>query len=481
MTFVESSQALGVAEAILETWGLATVDWNADGCDDLYVGRHGLQFPHLYRNGCPGAFAEKTNLLHLDQLPWKRTHDRHTPNFGDYDADGLMDLFIVTGGGSGRTPGEDDQLFHQLPAGDFEEVAAGLGMTDRLQSGRHTIWFDYDGDGDLDLFVGHFPQVERVKAPGYNVLWRQRQGTFNDAARRAGVKVIERSHEGVATDLDQDGDMDLLLAPGEDVTLYVNQGDGTFTRTLLGIGKAAAVVPGDYDNDGDQDLFYTRGRAPSDTAESRLYRNDGGTWTKVNGANVQYPNTLTPLWLDVDNDGDLDLYVTRNIDGSGINQPNLLLLNDGAGEFVDDAAAAGVVGPTDGALDSAAWADFNRDGFLDLAVLISGSQTAVQIYLNQGNSNHWLTVRLRDPNGKNRNGIGAKVWATMGSRTLYRELTSSQSRESQSALYIHFGLGTATVVDTLRVRWPDGTQQTFTDVPADTHYEAVKGGALLRR
>ncbi len=202
--------------------------------------------------------------------------------------------------------------------------------------------------------------------------------------------------------------MDLLLAPGEDVTLYVNQGDGTFTRTLLGIGKAAAVVPGDHDNDGDQDLFYTRGRAPSDTAESRLYRNDGGTWTKVNGANVQYPNTLTPLWLDVDNDGDLDLYVTRNIDGTGINQPNLLLLNDGVGHFADDAAAAGAAGPADGALDSAAWADFNRDGFLDLAVLISGSQTAVQIYMNQGNGNHWLTVRLRDPNGKNATGLGQR-------------------------------------------------------------------------
>ncbi len=476
--FVESSAVLGAAESTAELWGVAAVDWDQDGCDDLYVGHHGASYPRLYRNGCPGALVEETPRLGLTGLDWRETHDRHTMTFADYDGDGRMDLFITTGAGAGEGD-NDDQLLHQLPDGTFGNVAPSFGIQDRYGSGRLGLWFDADRDGDLDLFLGHFLWSQRI-VENSNILWRNDGTGFVNVAAAAGIGTAESSTSSALTDVNGDGLMDLITSPGTKTSLYVNRGNGTFTRQGLGYSATASVAPGDYDGDGRPDLFLCRGGKRVKESTSVLLHNDGGTWRNVTTtAGVAYSYCLTALWIDIDNDGDLDLFATRNIDGSGVNQPNVLLLNNGNGTFADVAAVAGVQGPSDGQLDSAAWGDFNQDGFVDLAVLSSLSATGVLVYLNQGNGNGWITLHPEDPSSPNRLAIGAKLWVTTDGVTQYREINGAMSYRSQSALYAHVGLGAATIVSAVRIRWPDGGEETFNNIAINRHYRLVRGTGPL--
>ncbi len=482
LTFVESSAALGVAESS-EIWGTAVADWDGDGCDDLYVGRHAHVFPRLYRNGCPGPFTDEVARLKLDQLPNRLTRDRHTPAFADYDGDGRMDLFVATGAKDGYGD-DEDQLFRQLPDGTFENVAPALGITDTLGSGRYGIWFDYDGDGDLDLFVAHRVHQNR-KEENRNILWRSAGGTaFANVAAAAGIGDIESSVSGIVADLDGDGRQEVMVVPGTRGSLYLNQG-GTFVKQDLGSSNIQSVAAGDYDNDGDLDLFLARGRPGKPAGPQSVFlRNDGGTWIDVTAAvGVGVSLALSAAWLDVNNDGYLDLFVTRDVDDVGQNVPNALFINNGNGTFTDVAGSAGVTGPTDGDSDSAAWGDFNGDGALDIVVGVNLSATSVLVYLNQEAANHWFIVQLRDPQTLNRQAIGAKVWLTTGGRTQYREVIGGGAFRSQTPSYLHFGLGSATSVDTLRIRWPDGTEEIYSGVAVDQRYTATKGGgmALARR
>ena len=482
VVFEESSVKLGVAEGRTDIWGLAVYDWDGDGCDDLYVGRHRRAEPHLYRNGCPGAFTDEIARLRIPNPG--RTNDKHSVAFGDYDGDGRPDLFISTGGGRGQGPGDDDQLYHQLADGSFEDVAPVEGITNREGSGRFGLWFDYDLDGDLDLFLGHQFRSVRPDANS-NFLWQNTDGHFANVAPSAGIGTQESSNSGVATDLDGDGDLDMITAPGLKTSVYENLGDGTFAQTSLGLSGVVSAAPGDYDNDGDLDLFLSR----RDNLDAVLLENRDGVWHDVSAqAGVRYPYGGAAIWLDVDNDGRLDLFLARQASADGRKQPNVLLLNRGDGTFADIASEAGVTGPTGPRLEqmpppdrtSAAWGDFDRDGRVDLAVVTPFSHEDVQVYLNQtANGNSWITLRLRDPESANHDGIGAKTWVTAGGSTQYREVMATTARMSQSPPYLMIGVGASRVIDTLKVGWPDGTFSVFSDLAVDHDYVVTKGSSHL--
>lgn len=476
MVFAQSARALGIAESGIDVWGVAVYDWDGDRCDDLYVGRHRDNPPRLYRNPCGGRFVDETDRLKLRDEQ-RETEDRHAVAFGDYDGDGRQDLFVTGGGDSRKHPGYDDQLYHQLADGTFEDVAPVEGMTNQPESGRFGLWLDYDLDGDLDLFIGN--HQEPPFDANHNFLWRNEGGHFVDASAEAGVDTRETSFSGAATDLDADGDLDVLTVPGTKPSVYTNEGDGTFTRTRLGRpvpGGIGSVASGDYDNDGDLDLFLSRWGK-----ESQLLRNDAGSWTDVTvQAGAKYVAGSSALWLDVNNDGWLDLFLAR-VAAGGVKQPDVLLLNQGDGTFEDVAPAAGVSGPTDepAARVCAAWGDFDRDGRVDLVVLTKRSRKAVQLYLNRSQTgNRWITLRLEDPTVRNHQALGAKVWITAGGLTQYREVVAPIAQWSQSPAYLMVGVGSSTAVSTLEIRWPDGASDTYSDVATGRRYVATKGGSL---
>lgn len=490
VTFVESSATLGIAEGRSDTWGIAVADWSGDGRDDLWVGRHSDPEPRLYRSDWPTGRELPIFSDQFDLLPVARkrrfTRDKHAVAFADYDGDGRRDLFVSTGADKGRGEGDDDQLYHQLPPGSrplFEDIAPEFGMQNRLGSGRFGLWFDYDRDGDLDLYVGHIQRTKERDPYNRNILWRNDGTGFQNDAVQAGVDDLGRAMSGEAADLDGDGYLDLVVVPGRETSLFWNRNGRKFDLDSLGHRPIASVAPGDYDNDGDLDLFLSGEGGQKDSV---LLRNDGArTWTDVTPQAQLggYDNGASAFWVDVNHDGWLDLFLARTARGlGGLKEPNSLFLNSGAGTFTDVASAAGVTGPTDSSSERvpASWSDYDCDGRADLTVVTQGSQDFVQAYLNRTETaNHWITLRLRDPGSRNREARGAKVWLTSGALSQYRELTAPIGRWSQSPPYLIVGLGANTVIDSLRIRWPDGVESLVTDVAADRHYVVTKGEAEI--
>ena len=202
------------------------------------------------------------------------------------------------------------------------------------------------------------------------------------------------------------------------------------------------------------------------------------------------------VWGDFDNDGWLDLFVVQEYSPSdGLNLPNLLYMNNGDGTFTETAAAAGVSGPSNGSGDSASVADYDNDGFLDIAVTHAALQTdepggpqymplsgegfppgrikqyafapnPISLYRNNRNENHWLELRL-EGSAPNTFACGAKVWLTAAGARQFRELTDGVVQYGQSDRLIHFGIGPAARIDEVEIRWPNGEMQRLTDLKPD--------------
>jgi hypothetical protein len=273
-------------------------------------------------------------------------------------------------------------------------------------------------------------------------------------------------------DYDNDGFMDMLVNSSVNI-LYHNNRDGTFTRILTNAvatdGWSAGPwgsAWGDYDNDGLLDLFVTG----METGNRLYHNNSNGVFTNVTSGAMLTPPTgggsRACAWGDYDNDGYLDLFLTS------YNATNRLFHNNGNGTFTQilggppvDERGAGIYSQACG------WADYDNDGFLDLLVTRAtdnGSAISKLLYHNNGNTNAWLEVKLVG-SASNRSAIGAKVraHATIGGKTFWqlREISSGGGRWIQP-LVAHFGLGDATNVDTLRIEWPSGIVQTLTNVAA---------------
>ncbi|MFC1601363.1 FG-GAP-like repeat-containing protein [Candidatus Sumerlaeota bacterium] len=289
--------------------------------------------------------------------------------WADFDNDGDLDFCVARG-----TGGLQDYLYLNNGDGTFTEVAVARGVSESSQ-GTGVAWADSDGDGDVDLFV-------RNVTGESGVLWLNNgSGDFSNGTTAAGFTT---STVGAAASWgDYDGDLlpDLFMAndgAGQS-HLYRNNGDGTFVRSDSTAGLSTSMEGigtwGDYDNDGDLDLFVAQGSGKSDL----LYENQGdGTFTDVSGAAgiSDASSGSGPAWGDFNNDGFLDIYVPNS--GS---ENDILYLNDGNGTFSDATVAAGIVDSADG--KSAGWGDWNQDGHLDLYVTNATGQPDTY-YSNNG-------------------------------------------------------------------------------------------------
>jgi hypothetical protein len=480
--------------------GAALVDYDNDGDLDVFLIQGQPLVPgappsskthRLYRNEIvPSGTLRFTDVTERSGLGVKAYGMGVAA--GDYDNDGDLDLYVTAFGGN--------MLFRNDGDGTFTEVTAEAGVQDDRWS-TSAAFVDYDRDGDLDLFVANYVDFtvagnkqcfDPAGTPDYcspnayrpvgdRLFRNEGNGRFVDATETAGIARADGAGLGVSVgDYNGDGWLDLYVA--NDATpnqLWLNEHDGTFVDDgpLSGAALNAAGTPegsmgiasGDYDADGDEDLFVTNIIGETFV----LYRNDGaGSFDDVRvqaglGAPTAPFTGFGVDWFDYDNDSRLDLLITNgavNIVEALRAEPlpyrmrDLLFRNVGGGRFEE---VTDLAGPALQRLEmgrGAAFGDVDNDG--DVDVLITNNDGPVQLLLNQvGNRAPWLQVDLRQPE-RNRFAIGALVSVERrGQPASKRRVRSDGSYLVAQDTRLHFGLGDATGPVTVVVDWPDGASE----------------------
>ncbi len=418
----------------------AFADFDGDGDLDLAVSFESGVI-RLYRND-PNTFIEVGVRLGLPAAgPQVRSL-----SWGDFDGDGDPDLHAGVSGDEG-VPARN-LLFRNDGGIVFVEVAEKLGMVLLDADSRQANWVDYDNDGDLDLFSAQRSSVNRM--------FRNDGGKFTDVSLALGLADPRRTVGACWFDMDQDGDLDVFQAnqQADEDTLYRNDG-GTFTdiapqlgmhqpeRTLKEGGVGCTV--GDYDNDGLLDLFVAT------YGTTLLYRNlGGGRFREVAAeAGVQLNlHAVGASWGDVDNDGNLDLFAAAYVDGeSSYSHAHLFMNQDG--KFVD---VLGENSPLLAADHGVQWADFDRDGDLDLSLTDdfpeNGHHPLFRNELPDELASRSLQIMVLDREGRaTRSGSEVRLCAADGKLLGTRLVSTGDGYGSQSVGPVHFGLAKAAVVN----------------------------------
>jgi hypothetical protein len=483
------SQALG---SLLEATGGGCVwfDYNNDGLLDLYVvsGKpledgmhpHPLKVKpdspphnHLYRNNGDGTFTDVTQEAGVapDMYSFAVTA-------ADFDNDGFVDLLVT---GYGKVV-----LYHNNGNGIFTDVTAKAGIkVDRWSIS--SAWLDYDKDGCVDLFIGRYVKFDPTyhnyyAADNYpgpldyegdtNVLYHNNcDGTFTDVSDKSGIGASIGRTMGVATgDFDGDGWPDIYVSNDKTQNfLFHNNHNGTFTEVAIDEdvaygqnGEATSSmgpVFADVDGDGKLDLWVT------DSKYHRLMHNTGkGRFEDVSAASglaqaeAQYTSWGTGVY-DFDNDGWLDIL---SFHGGLINmvpQEQSLFRNLGGGVFEDVSRQGGAVLDVKTVARGGCFGDYDNDGKID-AYMVNLNAPGTLLHNVTQTSNHWITIKLKGTKS-NRDGLGAHLELTAGGRTQVAERSAGSGYLSQDDDRIHFGLGAATKVEKLFLRWPSGKEQTI--------------------
>lgn len=462
--FIDITDSLRVA--LLRGGITAVGDYNNDGRPDAAIGGS----ISLLENLCHGRFADRTATV----LPGLSGRENGALVFGDYDNDGDRDLFLAARGPNALLRNDK---------GVFVDVTVEAGLTDSLNS-KHAIWFDYDRDGYLDLYWANLDRIpregtDRVSADRNRLFRNLGDGTFTDVTAAVGLDVQLQEDGGadggmVAADFNNDGWPDIYVGVrGRRNRLFLSDGTGQFVDTPIGShdDQSFGVAVGDVNNDGLLDILQASGGAGQDGGVASLaYRSElllnlgAGEFIDITASalnELQQIQVHEPAFGDFDNDGDLDLVISS---------PFMIFAND-AGVFSDVSESAG--GATgDWGLGTVSLFDVDNDGHLDI-----WSQGLLS--RNLGNDNHWLRVHLTGERS-NRDGVGARLLLHAGGVTQVREVLAGKGL-SQSEIVAHFGLGTEDVVERLEIRWPSGTTDVIDGIAADQTIRVIEGrGALAR-
>lgn len=438
-------------------------DFNNDDNLDLYIQMKDVP-SILYRNNGENkqySFTDITSSSGLDKVSGENTG----ASCIDYDNDGFVDIFVTAHG--------PKILYRNKGNGTFEDVSDIFGVSGIAKAswGTHNAFGDYNNDGYLDLFLSN--DTSRA-----GVLYKNSgppQWQFVDVTAESNIVFKGWGHGSVFMNYDNDGDQDIYISTyfGSNV-FYRNNGNGTFTDVTENVGltvgdRCRGIVFGDYDNDGDLDLYVTRGVYHTPFS-NLLFRNDGPpdwSFTDVTSEAGVGDNGdgVSSVFGDFDNDGDLDIFVC-NIN----NQANVLYRNNDNGTFTNVTKLAGVSNPL--SLSLGAFGDHNNDGFLDLYAIAGKEQI---LYQNKVTSNYWLKIKLTGTKS-NRDGFGSRIIITTGDLKQMRYVDGGDLGGGfQCSIPVHFGLGTADNVDRIEVKWPSGIVTILNDVPANQMLTIVEG------
>jgi enediyne biosynthesis protein E4 len=492
---------------LLETTGtgVAMLDFDRDGLLDLFV-VNGTTLegfpkgqeprPHLYRNLGNARFEDVTASAGLqEQFGWGQGACA-----GDFDNNGFEDLFVAYYG--------QNHLFRN-DRGHFQDVTAAAGLRQpTLRWNTGCAFLDFDRDGWLDLFVANYIELDLATAPtpdsglcrykgvpvacgppglrgGTNALYRNRRdGTFDDVSVASGITRAHGTYGlGVVTlDFDDDGWVDVYVANDSNPSaLYRNRGDGTFEDIGVRAGCAFSqdgkpqagmgVGIGDYDRNGTMDVVKTNFAGDTST----LYANTGDGFCEDRTFDAGLgQNTRWLGWgagfVDFDNDGWLDIFLTnghvypevRRINTEVGYEQRKVVYRNIRGQFEDVTERLGPPVTTPRAGRGTAFGDLDNNGTVDVA--ISNVHDTPDVYMTRAPAaNSWLLIRLVGSKS-NRSAIGARVRVVAAASSQVQEVRGGGSYLSQNDLRVHFGLGAASRVETVDVRWPNGTTERWQNV-----------------
>jgi len=460
--------------------GVSWCDYDGDGFQDLFV-VNGFDYRSaknsLYHNNGNGTFTKiTTNALSATSNWWI------CGVWADVDNDGDPDLYAGS-----ATTGCQGVFYRNEGGGRFTAVSIVPTQDAAGRDSRIVAWGDYDLDGWVDLFM---PGITR---PGNNHLFRNlgdlkfKSMTAAEVGDVVAPAVSDSGVKATWIDWDGDGHLDISLWQDSGFALYLNSGSGFFTRTFTGSIANVTNLGGppswaDVDNDGYFDVFIPR---PNVDGINALHHNLGGTnfveVTQAAGLNRPM-NTIAGIWGDYDNDGNLDLFVMNPLNWLTpiLRSANMLYRGNGDGTFTEVDVGSPI---WEGSDDwEACWVDYDNDGFLDLFIAAGGYSPEVNyLYRNNlpatGNTNHWLKLSLIGK-ASNASGIGAKVRVTANIRgqtvTQLRAIDAPGGEGSNQGLLAHFGLADATNVTTLRIEWPSGIVQELQNVTNNQFLKVVE-------
>ena len=511
--------------------GAALFDYDGDGDLDLYLIQGGMfhgqdpgkaLFPpkpgmavmdRLYRNDLKIDADGKRSLQFTDvteQSKIRETGYGMGVAAGDFDGDGFIDLYVTNYG--------PDKLWRNEGNGTFRDVTAAAGPFSSEWS-TSAAFFDYDRDGDLDLYVCNYLDYRlenRTRCVGSDgkedycgpktydavpdrLYQNQGNGTFKDVTTQMGIhKAFGAALGVVAADFNHDGWLDLFVAnDGSANQLWVNQAGRGFTDEGLLAGCALnsagnpeasmGVAVGDYDDDGDQDLFVTHLTKETNT----LYVNDGNGWfeDRTIASGLAGPSTAFTAfgtgWIDLDNNGYLDLIalngtvqVIETLRNSGdpypLHQPNQVFLNKGNGKFEDASASFGTVITRSEVSRGAAFGDIDNDGDVDF-IITNNNGPARLVRNDTGAKRPWLGVELKNAKG-HAVAHAAVLLTTQKGKKLWRWSQPDGSYLCSSDVRVVIGYPADDAPKMLTVYWPDGKGESF-PVTKEKIYLSVKQGA----
>lgn len=467
--------------------GVGFFDYDGDGQMDIFLAQSGGGESRLYRNEGNWTFTDVTEKAGLKIAGYGMGVAA-----ADYDNDGHQDFFVTSYG--------RNILFHNSGNGTFTDVTEKAGLEVVNAFSTQAAWADIDNDGHLDLYVTHYidyrPEMKHVHAgalskregfsffPGprdydavTDTLYRNNgNGTFENITENAGLSPGGKGLGVAFSDLDNDGDQDIFVANDRTPKfLYENDGKGRFREHAFRSGVAVsedgeatagmAVAVDDFDGDGLLDLVMTNMIFEFNS----LFRNEGGMRFRDIARASHFAEDsyrfvgFGVASLDIDNDGWRDILVNNGhmvdyIDAFSQSmtskQERQVYLNRGGGQFSDVTRDCGDVYAVRKLGRGLAYADVDDDGKMDLLAADAGERPA--LYHNATkNSGHWLRIRVSGRKS-NRDGIGAKIFVTVGDRTQIQEVRAQSSYLATNDPRNLFGLGENDGADAIELRWPSG-------------------------